>query len=298
MRRLVLEEAPQEGRIQLGGRNFRYLVRVLRFKEGDSFRALLPGGEEVLCTIERIGPTSLWARVSSPPSGSPLAPPGGEEAMTAGAENTATVSSLKPAMVRALQSDAKRLGRSRSERLVLCQALPKGSKMDTIIRQATEWGVDEIIPFTSEHSIPRFSAEKDVQNRSRRWQQIIIEAQQQSGSFVSTSCKALTDVAGLCDIILERKGKNPRTCALLFHQDAEEVAFLHHLVADTVEEVILIVGPEGGFSPPEVAQFKKAGCVPVVIGATVLRVETAAISALAAVSVILMEKHSWLPLKN
>lgn len=298
MRRLVLEEAPQEGRVHLGGRNFRYLVRVLRFKKGDTFRALLPSGEEVLCTIENVGPTSLWAQVSSISASSPSIPRLGGDPVKIEAGEPATISSLKPAMMRALQSDVKRLGCSRSERLVLCQALPKGSKMDTIIRQATEWGVDEIIPFTSEHSIPRLSAEKEIQNRSRRWHQIIIEAQQQSGSPVATCCNPLTDVVGLCNIILERKKKNPRTCAFLLHQDVEDLASVHELVAETVEEVMLIVGPEGGFSPSEVAQFKKAGCVPVVIGATVLRVETAAISALAAVSVILMEKHSWLPLKN
>ncbi|MCX7655562.1 MAG: 16S rRNA (uracil(1498)-N(3))-methyltransferase [Treponemataceae bacterium] len=298
MRRIVLDDAPQGGKVHLGGKSFRYLVRVLRFKEGDSFRALIPGGEEVLCIIERIGPTSLWAQIASLPLGHSYGSRGEGEPLTAEATGSAVIPSLKPSMVRALQSDYERLERARSERLVLCQALPKGSKMDTIVRQAAEWGVDEIIPFISEHSIPRFFAEKDVQNRSRRWQQIIIEAQQQSGSTVSTCCRPLTDVAGLCDIILKRKEKEPRTSVFLFHQDVESVAFVHHLVADTVKEVMLIVGPEGGFSFSEVVQFKKAGCVPVVIGATVLRVETAAISAIAAVSVILMEKNSWRPLKN
>jgi 16S rRNA (uracil1498-N3)-methyltransferase len=57
--------------------------------------------------------------------------------------------------------------------------------------------------------------------------------------------------------------------------------------------VVLVIGPEGGFSPEEVSRFTAAGFKSLVMGNAVLRVETAALYAAAAVRIILLEKASW-----
>jgi 16S rRNA (uracil1498-N3)-methyltransferase len=57
--------------------------------------------------------------------------------------------------------------------------------------------------------------------------------------------------------------------------------------------VVLAVGPEGGFSPEEVSRFLAAGFKPLVIGNTILRTETAALYAAAAVRIILLERTAW-----
>jgi len=67
--------------------------------------------------------------------------------------------------------------------IVLFQALPKGAKMDLIVRQATETGLSEVVPFISEHSLPK---EKSGDKKTERWRRIVKEARQQSGSAVDT----------------------------------------------------------------------------------------------------------------
>jgi 16S rRNA (uracil1498-N3)-methyltransferase len=256
MKRFILNQAPGAGgKVELSGEDYHYLVRVRRLAPGEVFPALLPGGGETL------------VRVLSVEGGRLTGVCGGEKAGAAGPE-------LPP--------------------LILFQALPKGAKMDLIVRQAAEGGLAEVVPFFSEYSVPRQS-EEGPGNRFRRWEKIIREARQQSGSPVATALTPPLSLAGLLEYWEKLKNRTGKALGLLFHQTPLEQASLHEYLSVEPEMVVLVIGPEGGFSPGELSRFLDAGFRPLTIGNTVLRTETAALYGAAAIRIILLEKASWLP---
>jgi 16S rRNA (uracil1498-N3)-methyltransferase len=166
--------------------------------------------------------------------------------------------------------------------------------MDLIVRQAAEGGIAEIIPFVSEHSVPRPGGE-GAGNRLGRWERIVKEARQQSGSRTATIVRPPLDLEGLLAYWEELKGRRAKALGLLFHQTPLEQASLHSYLSINPEIVVLAIGPEGGFSPVEVSRFLAAGFRPLTIGDTVLRTETAALYGAAAIRLILLESDWWLP---
>lgn len=267
MRRLILTEQPgTSGVVRLENKDYRYLVRVLRLQVGSQFRALLPDGTEAFFTITEIRKSSLKACMANDPA---VPPP---DSAVADQRRRATLPKVAP--------------------IILCQALPKGQKMDLIVRQATEAGVSIILPFVSQYSVPRLDT-KASQQKLERWSRIIKEARQQSGSDVATRIEPITDIGGIITVWNQIREKSPRTRALLLHQDPLAEGTLHSYLEGTVESVLIAVGPEGGFSDEEAAQCIAQGFSPLLLGVNVLRTETAAIFATAAVQVLLLEKASW-----
>jgi 16S rRNA (uracil1498-N3)-methyltransferase len=126
-----------------------------------------------------------------------------------------------------------------------------------------------------------------------RWRRIIKEARQQSGSSVATEIAAPCTVEALLDYWETLKGRGRRSLGIIFHQDPLAQGGFHDYLNDNPDLVVLAIGPEGGFSPEEVAEFLAAGFKPLVIGNTILRTETAALYAAAAVRIILLEKTAW-----
>jgi 16S rRNA (uracil1498-N3)-methyltransferase len=256
MKRFILNQAPgADGKIRLAGEDYHYLVRVRRLAPGEVFPALLPGGGEIP------------VRVLSVEGGLLTGLCGDEKAETGG---------------------------SRLPPIFLFQALPKAGKMDMIVRQAAEGGLTEIVPFCAEYSIPR-PDDEGPGNRLRRWEKIIREARQQSGSSVTTTVKPPLSLAGLFDYWETLKSRTGKVLGLLFHQTPLEQTSLHEYLRMEPEMVVLAIGPEGGFSPGEVSRFLEAGFKPLTIGDTVLRTETAALYGAAAIRIILLESASWLP---
>lgn len=271
MRRLILNEYPgPSGSLSLGSKEYRYLVRVLRLQIGEQFRALLPNGKETLFTITAIGKSGL--EVALVKDIGPL-----PESAIADEERRATLPPLPP--------------------IILCQALPKGQKMDLIVRQAAEAGVSHIIPFISQHSVPQLD-KSTAQQKLERWNRIIKEARQQSGSDVTTRIEPITDMKGLLEFWEQQKKITPNSQAILLHQDPLAQGTLHGYLEGNIQSVHIAVGPEGGFSDEEAAQCIEHGFKPLLLGVNVLRTETAAIFATAAVQVLLLEKASWILSNN
>jgi 16S rRNA (uracil1498-N3)-methyltransferase len=259
MKRFILTQAPAAGGVlRITGADYHYLVRVRRLAPGESFPARLPGGGETLVQVLAVEEGILTGRCIP-----------GEDPPEHGG------STLLPP-------------------LILYQALPKGAKMDLIVRQAAEGGIAEIVPFVSEHSVPKLATEGSG-NRFRRWETIIREARQQSGSPIATSLKPPVTLEGLFDHWESLRTRQPQTLGLLFHQNPLEQTSLHGYLGRGPRTVVLTIGPEGGFSPGEVSRFLAAGFKPLTIGDTVLRTETAALYGAAAVRTILLERASWLP---
>jgi 16S rRNA (uracil1498-N3)-methyltransferase len=171
-------------------------------------------------------------------------------------------------------------------RIRLLQCLPKGRKMDLIARQAVDAGVSRIVPLVSEHTV---AVPEDPAARLFRWRRIAREALQQSGNAGLPAIDEPTPL--LKGAVLE----GARDTGHFFHQERLAEDSLHGAVAGVGPSgtVSLLIGPEGGLSEPEVEHLRSAGFRAVFLGDAVLRAETAAIYAIAAVKTLLRERDTW-----
>lgn len=172
--------------------------------------------------------------------------------------------------------------------IVLFQALPKSDKMDLIVRQAAEVGITEIVPFVSEFSVAKTNASGE---KFSRWERIIKEARQQSGSKIATAIRQPVTKKELFEYW--NKLKENGALGLLFHHQGVEKESLHGYLYSVPKTTVFAIGPEGGFSDAEVSLFLENGFKPLTIGDTVLRTETAALYCAAAIRILLLEKDSW-----
>jgi 16S rRNA (uracil1498-N3)-methyltransferase len=157
----------------------------------------------------------------------------------------------------------------------LLVALAKGEKMDLVVQKTTELGVAAILPFEAERSVVRLDAERG-EERARRWRRIAEEAARQCGradvpevAVPATLARALAAV--------------PRSHALhlLLAPGAGAARPAGPAVAAAPLGHAIVVGPEGGLSPGEVAACLAAGARVTSLGPRTLRAETAAIVAVA-----------------
>jgi 16S rRNA (uracil1498-N3)-methyltransferase len=280
MKQFLLPVLPDAGGfVQLKGKDYHYLVRVRRLGPGDTFKALLPvlpAGREACGTFGSATPAVL-VQVCSVDG----------EVLTGRCLPLDAPESAVPEETGAAEN---------LPQILLFQALPKGTKMDLIVRQAAEMGVAGIVPFAAERSIPKL---RDGDGgKSGRWERIVREARQQSGSGVPTLVHPSLDTDGLLAYWEALRGRHPRSLGLLLHQDTVssplEQGGFHDYLDRELEIIALAIGPEGGFSPAELTRFLEAGFKPLKVGDTILRTETAALCGLAAVRIILLENASWI----
>jgi 16S rRNA (uracil1498-N3)-methyltransferase len=163
--------------------------------------------------------------------------------------------------------------------------------MDLIVRQAAEGGVTEIVPFVSAYSVPR-PGEND--GRLERWRRIIREARQQSGSGIATAVREVRTLDSLLEYWQDLQTRYERPLGLLLHQNPLEQGSFHGYLDKRPGLVVLAVGPEGGFSPEEAALCVAGGFRPLTMGNNILRTETAALYASAAIRIILLESDLWM----
>jgi 16S rRNA (uracil1498-N3)-methyltransferase len=175
--------------------------------------------------------------------------------------------------------------------IALFQGLPKGAKMDLIGRQAAEGGISVVVPFESEYSTAKQG--KDSKEKIKRWERIIKEARQQSGSAIETKILPTCTFDALLQYWKSLKNKYPSPLGIMLHQEALDKGTLHGYLDTRPDFVAMAVGPEGGFSPGEVSRFLAAGFRPMVLGSTILRTETAALYGAAAIRITLLESEAW-----
>ena len=156
--------------------------------------------------------------------------------------------------------------------------LLKGNKMDFVIQKATELGVDTISPFTSQHCA-NLAREAD---KAERWQRIALEACKQCGRPLPPTIEPQRDFAGLLDAAAS--SGQP-----LLLWEKEQHANLADLAPslDKSRELMLFIGPEGGFSDQEIDRARAAGVSTVSLGSRILRAETAAVAGMAIVQFLL-----------
>ena len=160
-------------------------------------------------------------------------------------------------------------------RFVLVQALAKGDRDDQAIEAATELGVDEVVPWQASRSIVQWRGERADKAR-RKWQSTVVAAAKQSRRARVPVVADLVTTKALATRI------GGAAAAYVLHEDATRSLAAEVLPA--TGDVVVVVGPEGGITPDEVAAFEAAGAVAVRLGPTVLRSSSAGPAALAVLS--------------
>jgi 16S rRNA (uracil1498-N3)-methyltransferase len=184
-----------------------------------------------------------------------------------------------------IRSYAERLGeieiakssrpqREASLRVILAQAVGKGEKLDWVVEKATELGAWKIVPFLSSRTVPRLDRAK-IEGRRARWRKIALSAAKQSGRT------HVPEILDLCDFQALVRQPWPCDLKLLFWEN-ESARGLAQVREEKVhvDSLLLVIGPEGGFSADEVCEAVRNGFEPLHLGRRILRTETAAVAAL------------------
>ncbi len=151
---------------------------------------------------------------------------------------------------------------------VLGLGISRGERMDYAIQKSTELGVCVIVPLFTEHCEVKLSGERSDKRQSH-WQQVAISACEQSGRVKVPVVEAPLSLAAW----LARADGTLRM--VLDHEESGRLSGPR-----PAEGVSLLIGPEGGLSPAEIAAAKAAGFAGVRLGSRVLRTETAPVAAL------------------
>jgi 16S rRNA (uracil1498-N3)-methyltransferase len=171
--------------------------------------------------------------------------------------------------------------------LVLGQAIPKGKNMDLIIEKATELGAAAIVPLLSERTVVRLDSTEALDKKGK-WQRVAIEAAKQCGRNWLPDVR--TPIA--TKQFFESREKFDLMLIGSLQPDAQHIkTVLREHLGETGSKsrskplrVLVLVGPEGDFTPAELNLAKGAGCLPITLGPIILRTETAAMYCLSVLS--------------
>ncbi len=157
-------------------------------------------------------------------------------------------------------------------RLILGQSLLKREKMDWVIQKTTELGVSEIVPIESRHSVVQLKADR-VDHQLARWQRISLEAAQQSEQWRVPTIAPPQPLSAL----LTSRMTGTITLVLAERQDGKSLQTVK-LPQDVTGSVLVLIGPEGGWSTEETQLAEQAAVQSITLGQHILRAETAAIA--------------------
>ncbi len=152
--------------------------------------------------------------------------------------------------------------------ITLAQGVAKGEKMDFLIQKAVELGVTSIVPIMSERCVVKLNGER-LAKRHKHWERVIIGASEQSGRSVIPDLAKSISFNEFVNLNINN--------GLILHHRAE----LPLIDIEPLSEVVIIIGPEGGFTSAEIDHALKSNCRIVSLGPRILRTETASIAAIA-----------------
>jgi 16S rRNA (uracil1498-N3)-methyltransferase len=169
-------------------------------------------------------------------------------------------------------------------RIILGQAIPKGKNMELIVQKAVEIGAAEIAPIISDRTIVQVDSET-ARQKQLKWQQIAIEAAKQCGQNWLPRVHAPRKLG---EFFAAAETSFDLCLIGSLQPDAQ---YLKKILSNYLNEhgnrprsVLMLVGPEGDFTPAELALARRHGCEPITLGPIVLRVETAALYCLSVLS--------------
>lgn len=157
--------------------------------------------------------------------------------------------------------------------ITFAQAMLKSKKMDALTRQATELGISRWIPFFSERSVPTLDR-KRMTSRVERWNKISREALKQCGRDM------LMEV--LPPMSMEKVLQQGKACdrkIIFWECESTSTEAALSATSEQIRSIMVVVGPEGGFSAREVDLATSLGYATMSLGPRILKAETAAIAA-------------------
>jgi 16S rRNA (uracil1498-N3)-methyltransferase len=154
--------------------------------------------------------------------------------------------------------------------VTLAQGVSKGERMDFTIQKAVELGVQQIVPLSTERSVVNLKGER-LERKMVHWQGVIISACEQCGRNTLPRLMPMQTLSAWLSHRVNGTG------LLLDHRAEETVPSLKR-----PNEVTMLIGPEGGLSERERESAYAAGYLGLRLGPRILRTETAALTALAA----------------
>ncbi|MCP9449879.1 MAG: 16S rRNA (uracil(1498)-N(3))-methyltransferase [Nitrospira sp.] len=162
----------------------------------------------------------------------------------------------------------------RTPALVLAQALLKGEKMDWVIQKATELGVRTIVPLEAARSVVHLRPDR-LAAQSARWRRIALEAAQQSEQWVVPTIARPQSLQEICSV------PEPAMVSLFLAERCDGAGLGDiPLPSGANATILLLIGPEGGWTKEETQIAEQAGCKPITLGSSILRAETAALAAI------------------
>lgn len=157
-------------------------------------------------------------------------------------------------------------------KIILACAPPKKDKFEWIIEKCTELGVDEIIPLRTKRGEVTFSKEK-MASKLSRFEKVIVNAAKQSKRIQMPKVQPMTDLVHVI------KNLDPQGIHLFPSLNGHPLHIKEVLSeVKQAHTITIFIGPEGDFTPDEARLAQENGCMPVSLGSTVLKVETAAIA--------------------
>ena len=174
----------------------------------------------------------------------------------------------------------RRVAKPRPHAITLAQAVPKGSTMDEIVRQATEVGAARVVPLLSERTQVHLDGER-AEKKIEKWRVVAIEAAKQCGN---PWLPEISSLQSLPEFLATTSGYDLKLVASLHAGTLSLKTALSHYGQKhggaSPKRILWLVGPEGDFSPAEMTAAITAGFQPITLGPLVLRSDTAAIFAL------------------
>ena len=158
--------------------------------------------------------------------------------------------------------------------IMLAQGISSGDRMDYTLQKAVELGVAAIQPIAAKRSVVKLAGER-IERRVAHWQGVVASACEQCGRNRVPAVRTPLPLANWLDQRMDGR--------LLFLSPLAEMR-LAELAPSATDW--LVAGPEGGFEADETAALRAAGAIPVRLGPRVLRTETAALAALAAMQTL------------
>ncbi|MGK4583362.1 16S rRNA (uracil(1498)-N(3))-methyltransferase [Kitasatospora sp. HPMI-4] len=155
-------------------------------------------------------------------------------------------------------------------RIVVVQALPKGDRGELAVETMTEVGVDVVVPWAAARCITQWKGERGAKALAK-WRATAREAGKQSRRLRFPEVREMATTRQLLPLL-----RQAALAAVLHEEGSEPLAGAELPVSG---DIVLVVGPEGGVSPEELAAFAEAGAKPYRLGPSVLRTSTAGVAA-------------------
>jgi 16S rRNA (uracil1498-N3)-methyltransferase len=194
----------------------------------------------------------------------------------AGRVARAEITAVEATAVHAAVRERLTAGHEPPVKVSLAQGMPKGDKLEYIVQKAVELGATAIVPLACEHCTVRYDAAKQG-SRRERWRKIAAEAAKQCGRDAVPGVEPVRTLAEA----LAMAGAN--TDIIMLYEGQGGVPLREILAGNGASSYLLLIGPEGGFSPAEAELCRAHGARIATLGPRILRTETAALAALAIV---------------